>query len=438
MVPITSAIQRETTKAEKSFEKSVPYDRIANSYLIPPLLVTIDLFFKFDGWEPHMTFPDRVEKMIEKAASILDAEKNVIRDEFTRFNTIYVGNIQADQVTFELQLTLPEIARVMKYDLNRFYQDRDFNFEKTLEYRLWHRDHIPDDSPFIGIYEMDYACHSLEYSMFGIMPQWVPGEYPSYGHPILREKEDLKSLKVPDFFTAGFMPKVIEDYNRIKQELNGRLEIGIRKSVQGPFQVATGLRGQENVFAEEIADPDFILELMEFAFEFHKSWVRGWEELHGRPYGMFNIGDDDIDTTFTVSPRVFRQLILPVYVRYGREFGSIHWHSCGDTNNIFQDIATIPNLQLLEMGPKDDSFAAAKIFAGTGVRFYKCPNPVDEVFLPVPGAQEAMIENVLRAGELVPIKILCEADNLEKGMVLLSKFREVAGQGDSPEKSSLP
>ena len=60
--------------------------------------------------------------------------------------------------------------------------------------------------------------------------------------------------------------------------------------------------------------------------------------------------------------------------------------------------------------------------------FYKCPDPVDELAAPVPGAQEKMIENVLKASEFVPIKILCEADKIEKGSALLRKFREIAGQ----------
>ena len=90
---------------------------------------------------------------------------------------------------------------------------------------------------------------------------------------------------------------------------------------------------------------------------------------------------------------------------------------------------TLPEIaRVLEIGPKDDALGAARIFAGSGVSFYKCPDPVGELDAPVPGAQEAMIENVLKAGELVPIKILCEADNLENGLALLRKFREIAGQ----------
>jgi hypothetical protein len=374
-----------------------------------------------------MAFNDEIEQLVEQAVQILATGDNVITDEFTRFNTIYIGNIKPDRVTFELQLTLPEIARVLNYDLERFFQDRLYNFQKTLEYRIWQRQNIPDDSPFIGIYEMDYAVHCLEYSMFGMQPRWTQGQTPSYALPIINTREDLQRLKVPDFFKDGFMPRLIEDYYKIKEDLNDRLEVGIRKSVQGPFQTATGLHGQENVFMEELTEPDLVNDLMQFAFEFHKEWVRGWEKLHGRSYGMFNLGDDDIDTKFTVPPKVYRKLILPVHMQYAQEFKSIHWHSCGNKNNIFSDIATIPYVKTLEIGPKDDARKAAELFAGREVVFYKCPDAMDELDAPVPGAREAMIENVLSAGELVPIKILCEADSLEHGLELLKIFRQISG-----------
>ena len=83
-----------------------------------------------------MAFSDHIESLIDKSAKILASEKNVIHDECTRFNTIYIGNIKPDSVTFELRPTLPALARKLGYDLNRFFQDRDFNYEKTLEYRL--------------------------------------------------------------------------------------------------------------------------------------------------------------------------------------------------------------------------------------------------------------------------------------------------------------
>ena len=58
-----------------------------------------------------MPFNDAIEKLIEKTIGVLETSENVIKDEFTRFNTIYVGNQKEDRVTFELQLTLPEISK---------------------------------------------------------------------------------------------------------------------------------------------------------------------------------------------------------------------------------------------------------------------------------------------------------------------------------------
>ena len=74
---------------------------------------------------------------------------------------------------------------------------------------------------------MDVACHHLEYSMLGVEPRWLAGEYPASGGPVLKSEQALDDLPVPDFFGDGFMPQLVEDYHRLKEGLNGRLEIGI-------------------------------------------------------------------------------------------------------------------------------------------------------------------------------------------------------------------
>ncbi len=239
---------------------------------------------------------DHQEELVERAVQIMAGSEHVIRDEFTRFNTIYIGNIISGKVNCEIQLTLPAIAKLLGYDLDRFFKDRDFNFEKTLEYRIWHHENIPDDSPFIGIYEMDAACHHLEYSMLGVQPHWIPGEYPASGGPVLDSEQALDELPVPGFFQDGYMPQLVEDYYRLKEGLNGRLTIGIRKFVQGPFQIATGLYGVEKTYVATLTDPDFVRKLMDFQVRFFCAWASGWEQLHGRKYGMVNLGEDEVDT----------------------------------------------------------------------------------------------------------------------------------------------
>ena len=178
-----------------------------------------------------MPFSKKQEDIVEKAVSIINSGDNVIMDEFNRFNTMDIGNISKDKVNCEIQLMYPEIAKILKYDLDKYYKDRYYNFEKTFEYRIWHHENVPDDSAFSGLYEMEYGVYTMEYSLIGMTTKWVPNGYPVLGEPIIKEKDDLKKLEVPEFSTSGYMPKLIEDYSILKKELDGRLNIGIRKFV---------------------------------------------------------------------------------------------------------------------------------------------------------------------------------------------------------------
>ena len=71
-----------------------------------------------------------------------------------------------------------------------------------------------------------------------------------------------------------------------------------------------------------------------------------------------------------------------------------------------------------------DEYEAAKIFGETDAVFYKCVNPLD--FLdPKPGVQEKIIENAIKASELVPIKMVLETPDLVATLKMLEKFRKM-------------
>ena len=365
------------------------------------------------------------EEIIEKAASIINSNDNIIWDEFNRFNTIDIGNISKDKVNCEIQLMYPEITKILKYDLDKYYKDRYYNFEKTFEYRIWHHENVHDDSAFSGLYEMEYGVYTMEYSLIGMTTKWVPNDYPVLGEPIIKEKDDLQKLEIPDFSTSGYMPKLIEDYNALKKELAGRLNIGIRKFVHGPFQVAKDMRGLSNLYMDVFTDPGFVKDMLEFGLKLHEEWIRGWEALHELEYGRVDMAEDEVDSKQAIPPETYKELIMPYHIRLGEKYKNIHFHSCGDINGIMEYIKEIPGITLVEIGPETDAYKAAKVFEGTDVKFYKCPDPMSELLYPEPGKQEKMIENVLMAGELVPIKILVETPSLEKGLDLLKMFRKM-------------
>jgi hypothetical protein len=371
-----------------------------------------------------MAFTDTQEKLIERAEEIVKECDKVIVDEYTRFNTIYVGNIKKDRVNLEIQLMYPAIAKLLNYDLNRYYQDQYYNFEKTMEYRIWHYENILDDSPFIGIYEMEHGVFTMEYAQLGMETRWVENGYPVAGAPVIRGEKHLDSLEVPDFFTTGFMPRVIEDYIRLKDDLRGRLPIGIRKFFHGPTQFSCDIYGIEAFYMDLHKNPGMIEKLYDFYVKFLRNWVAGWEKLHGRKYGMIHMAEDEIDTKFMISPEMYRRQILPYHVELGKEFGDVHWHSCGDVNNIMADVKTIPNIRMVEIGPATNAYEAAKVFKDMDVVFYKCADPVSEILEPQPGSYEKLFEDVMKASELVPIKILVETPDLAAGLRLLEEFRK--------------
>ena len=57
------------------------------------------------------------------------------------------------------------------------------------------------------------------------------------------------------------------------------------------------------------------------------------------------------------------------------------------------------------------------------IALYKCVDIQRELEHPAPGAQEAVIENVLAAAEYCPIKISAEAPSLPPALAFLEKFR---------------
>ena len=373
-----------------------------------------------------MFFSEYQEELIEKCSNILQKEDNVIVDEFTKFNTIYIGNIAPNKVNVEIQLSYPEMARVIDMDLNRFFKDRMYNFEKTMEYRIWHHSNIPDDMPFIGIYEMDYGVYTMTYSQFGMDTVWLNNDYPAMSRPIVNSQKDFAKLEIPDFFSTGYMPQLIEDYHAFQENLNGKLNVGIRKLFNGFTQFASDIYGIDNFYIDMLEEPKFIQEMFEFFWNYVLEWTSGWEKLHKQPFGMLHLAEDPIDTAYMLHRDMFAEQILPWHIKCGETFNSVHWHSCGKVDNIMEDIKKIPNLELVEIGPTTDAAKASEILKGTRAQFYKCPNVITELLDADDKSRDDLVRNVLIAAENVPTKVLIETPSLEKAMKLLEAFRKGA------------
>lgn len=134
-------------------------------------------------------------------------------------------------------------------------------------------------------------------------------DVPGIVEPIIGSRGGLKKLGVPDPETAARMPVYLQVAEQLNKEL-GR-DMILRGAVTGPYSMAAELVGAENFVLLTMDDPVFAREVMEFCAQvtvtFGKAFLaRGVEPI------MF----DSRATPTLASPRVVKQLLMPVYRDY--------------------------------------------------------------------------------------------------------------------------
>jgi uroporphyrinogen decarboxylase len=129
---------------------------------------------------------------------------------------------------------------------------------------------------------------------------------PGISAPLIEGPADLGRLGVPDPERDGRMPLYLEVAERIFPELGA--EMIVRGAVSGPYSMASTLLGPEKFVFATVEDPAFSRRLLEFCAQvtiaFGKAFVaRGVEPI------VF----DSRATPRVASPRLFHQLVMPVY-----------------------------------------------------------------------------------------------------------------------------
>jgi len=114
------------------------------------------------------------------------------------------------------------------------------------------------------------------------MPAWL-GHYPEYtllglsvtfdsqgvpiiqtDHPLTRAP-DLSLLQPIDFYTSGWMPRVLRWYDSLQRISAGRLNVTFNMTWwRGCLDLAVQLRGYDNLVNDMIERPGFVHDLMKF------------------------------------------------------------------------------------------------------------------------------------------------------------------------------
>ena len=110
--------------------------------------------------------------------------------------------------------------------------------------------------------------------------------------------------------------------------------------VGGPWSIAVGLRGIEDLVFDTVDDPEFVHSLMRFTTEISKQ--RG-EALAGTGVRMV-IGDPSCSCSL-ISPKIYRDFVKPYHKELADLFNSlgasIALHICGYTDPIMEDLVEL-------------------------------------------------------------------------------------------------
>jgi uroporphyrinogen decarboxylase len=148
-------------------------------------------------------------------------------------------------------------AKVIGKSISELCQSADLLVEAQLRsYELYKNDLI---SVGVDIYNVEYEAMGAKFDYTD------KDSLPATSDILVKCKENLKGLKVPDPQKDGRMPMFLDAAERINKEVGS--EVGVSGTIMGPFTLAAIARGFENIIMDMIDDPEFVEEQLEFALE---------------------------------------------------------------------------------------------------------------------------------------------------------------------------
>jgi len=173
--------------------------------------------------------------------------------------------------------------------------------------------------------------------------------YPEDGMSIvtkefLEDKGQLSSLQVPDPKSDGRLPGYLEACAAIKEVVTDAPVSGV---IAGPWTIAMGLRGANDLILDTKLDPDFVHELMQISTEATRSFTKALSEI-----GV-GVGYSEAPASCNlISPGIYRDFVYPYHkelVSYFKEKNTgIGIHICGNANPILEDMVStgVSNISL--------------------------------------------------------------------------------------------
>ena len=229
----------------------------------------------------------------------------------------------ADRIPIGLILG-PFRAAVLGCSPGEYFQDPRKLADSTLAcYELFQHDSV--DVTWDILLEAETAGAELEFPDDGI---------PRVRRHVLSQKSALSSLRLPRPGSSGRYPLYLEACGKVARSLQG---VALSGTVTGPWTMAAGLRGAQDLIYDTVDDPAFVEDLLRFTSEAVKILGTGLLAC-----GLSLTLGEAASSCSLISPAIYRRFIKPCHqeiVRFFREGkAGLSMHICGFVDPLMEDL----------------------------------------------------------------------------------------------------
>jgi uroporphyrinogen-III decarboxylase len=173
----------------------------------------------------------------------------------------------------------------------------------------------------IDVPVLDYDVYNIEAEAIGQKMIYSETDMPDVDRtrPLVRDRDDLKKIRSPDFDIQGRFAHVIEMNRLFRKLIGGDTEITLRFCA--PFSLAANIRGFEQLIMDLYTDPDFVRSLFDrIVDELLIPWILRLKTEF--PNAVSISGDDAAGSLPIVNPDILREWIIPYILRLRESCGS--------------------------------------------------------------------------------------------------------------------
>jgi hypothetical protein len=305
---------------------------------------------------------------------------------------------------------------LFNYSVRDYFTDPRVYLEYYLKAQIYRFQEIQDDVPLL-LHIPAFRNIVFETALFGSQPIYADDRDPWIArHSVITDLARVDDFPKADFDSAPGMAQARNAYDYILGQVEGRsFTVSFVEWLRGPLGIAEYLFGMQEFLVALGENPTGALALLEYVTEARLEWENRRAlflgEEHPLTAALFN---DDVNTP-TISPRIYRDQVLPCEQRIAAAHGGLHYfHSCGNTTKMLPYIAQL-RPALFHVGPWTDAQSAAQIMSPLGSALEVCVHAVDDVFEATPETMEKRIQDRINTAMAGGAQAMClEAAALDR------------------------